>query len=365
MNTLITLIFGLSVFFSGQGLIFTGLFILNEPLKDKKSLLLLSGMLMVSLIIFYYSLHQFGPKIDKEYFIIELSTLTAFIAPLYYLYVSSFKCKLIKRKHYIWHFTPSIFFIGLYVAFSVFSVGEPLLIFFVLVKDLLCMVYIVYTYKFILGNNPKIKPYVKGWLLPGILLMGFALFISDMSVFFDFGRLRIFINVFFMLSSCAFLLILMGIYLIQHKKVYLNLINIELLSKVLPNEDEKKYVNSGLSAGYSKALSEKLYLLMKSKELYKRSDVSLSMLASELSISRHHMSEVINSNYEENFYDFINRFRIEEATKLLSSSTDLNIEEIGLKVGYNNKVSFYNAFKKNIKCTPTQYKKQLLKEKTK
>lgn len=58
------------------------------------------------------------------------------------------------------------------------------------------------------------------------------------------------------------------------------------------------------------------------------------------------------------FFEFINQFRIEEAKTLLrsESSSSLGIKEILYKSGFNNKVSFYNAFKNQVDITPSEYR---------
>jgi AraC-like DNA-binding protein len=58
-----------------------------------------------------------------------------------------------------------------------------------------------------------------------------------------------------------------------------------------------------------------------------------------------------------NFFELINKFRIEEAINLLleDENGNLNIIDIAYEVGYNNKVTFNKAFKKNTSLTPTEF----------
>jgi AraC-like DNA-binding protein len=59
------------------------------------------------------------------------------------------------------------------------------------------------------------------------------------------------------------------------------------------------------------------------------------------------------------FYDYINQYRIEEAKNKLSSSISNNlsysISDIAYQCGFNNRVSFYKAFKKITRTTPTEF----------
>jgi YesN/AraC family two-component response regulator len=58
-----------------------------------------------------------------------------------------------------------------------------------------------------------------------------------------------------------------------------------------------------------------------------------------------------------NFFELINKFRIEDAINLLEKDKNgnLHIIDIAYEVGYNNKVTFNKAFKKTTSLTPTQF----------
>jgi len=62
-----------------------------------------------------------------------------------------------------------------------------------------------------------------------------------------------------------------------------------------------------------------------------------------------------------NFFNLINKFRIEEAREILRNdiNKNLNIIDVAYDVGFNNKVTFNKAFKEETSLTPTQYIKSL------
>ncbi|WP_422081693.1 helix-turn-helix domain-containing protein [Ulvibacterium sp.] len=86
--------------------------------------------------------------------------------------------------------------------------------------------------------------------------------------------------------------------------------------------------------------------------------LSLENLAKEMGTSTSSLSKLINTYSESNFSDFINKFRVEEAKKLLSRPDygSYTIVAIGLECGFNSKSTFYNAFKKFTGKTPTQFR---------
>ncbi|MBN1397426.1 MAG: AraC family transcriptional regulator, partial [Bacteroidetes bacterium] len=71
------------------------------------------------------------------------------------------------------------------------------------------------------------------------------------------------------------------------------------------------------------------------------------------------LSEIINNSLNQNFYDFINSYRIKESKLMLEDKENKRktVLEILYAVGYNSKSSFNVAFKKHTGMTPSQFKK--------
>ncbi|WP_181899454.1 helix-turn-helix domain-containing protein [Flagellimonas nanhaiensis] len=124
------------------------------------------------------------------------------------------------------------------------------------------------------------------------------------------------------------------------------------------SKKHSKYEKTGLSEAFSQELKSKLEYMMNTKKLYLKHNLKLDDIAEALDVSRHHASQVINANFSMNFHDFINSHRIEDAKNKLSSgfadSSD-SISDIAYQCGFNNRVSFYKAFRKVTHSTPTEY----------
>ena len=107
-------------------------------------------------------------------------------------------------------------------------------------------------------------------------------------------------------------------------------------------------------------LSGKLLSLMESEKLFLDNDLTLPTVAERLGISIHETSFLINETTKDNFYNFINKYRIDEAKKLLTSSKmdELNILGIAFASGFNSKTTFNTAFKKWVGVSPTNYVKK-------
>jgi AraC-like DNA-binding protein len=92
-------------------------------------------------------------------------------------------------------------------------------------------------------------------------------------------------------------------------------------------------------------------------KLYMDPDITLDRLAEELEILPRDLSMLINRHFGINFYTFINRYRIDEAKRMLKDRTIKDtITEIYLAVGFNSKSVFYTFFKKFESVTPTKFR---------
>jgi len=97
---------------------------------------------------------------------------------------------------------------------------------------------------------------------------------------------------------------------------------------------------------------------MQKKQPYLNCLLNLNSLADQLSMSPRSLSNVINRQFNQNFFEFINGYRIEESKRLLSVSEHKNttILDIMGMAGFNSKATFNTLFKKKVGMTPSQYK---------
>ncbi len=118
-----------------------------------------------------------------------------------------------------------------------------------------------------------------------------------------------------------------------------------------------KYATSALTEEQKQGLKNSIVNYMNSNKNWLNIDYSINTLAKDLDVSRSYISQVINEQFNQNFSNFLNEYRIKEAKKILSASSGLKytIESIAKMVGYKSKTAFNNAFKKHIGVTPSFY----------
>ena len=88
-------------------------------------------------------------------------------------------------------------------------------------------------------------------------------------------------------------------------------------------------------------------------------DVSLSVLAEEFHLSAQYISQLFKSEIGVNFLAYLTNIRMEQAKKLLLSSS-LSIAEVSEQSGYADYRVFTKVFKKNEGITPSQYRRDFL-----
>jgi len=122
-----------------------------------------------------------------------------------------------------------------------------------------------------------------------------------------------------------------------------------------PAGPQRKYGKSGLSDVRLDRIARKIDALMSEQKLYLEPDLSLWDLAGRIGVTTHYASQALNEKIGERFFDYVNRWRIQDAAERLRA-TDTTIMVIAYDVGFNSRSSFYTAFKRELGVTPTQYR---------
>ena len=126
---------------------------------------------------------------------------------------------------------------------------------------------------------------------------------------------------------------------------------------------EPKERHLELDSSLAQNLSQQLTRLMEERNIYRQNELSLADLASHLGISTNQASELLNVHAGLSFYHYVNGYRLKYACDLLSNpKCHLRILDIAFEAGYNNKNSFYKAFKDSLGVTPNQFRAKFIKD---
>lgn len=107
------------------------------------------------------------------------------------------------------------------------------------------------------------------------------------------------------------------------------------------------------------AVEARLSQLMAQEQLYREPALTIGQLAKRSGYPEYLVSAVINRRFEGNFWDYINRHRIEAARASLADGGDARtILDIAYACGFTSKSTFNAAFKRQLGDTPSAYRQR-------
>jgi AraC-like DNA-binding protein len=201
------------------------------------------------------------------------------------------------------------------------------------------------------SNIEKIDLFWLQMLIGGFLMIWVWVFIAYLLTLVNSSQwignlIGIFGNVFNFVFVNALVLYSMAHTTIGYERV------LEAKTKVDAREQEK----------YDPAIVNTLNQLMLENELFLDTELTLEQLAEISDIPARKISVAINRDTGQNFFDYINSFRVQKAVAILANNNEkLSMLDVMAHAGFNSKSTFYRAFKKFMKMTPTDYVDRLTK----
>ena len=373
MNALYLIGFVQSIFFT--------VLILTKRKIQLKDYILSFYILMLGLNLIFIYWVQTGFYDNNPLVVILDFAYWTLLGPLLYLYIDIVTSKelSLKWKHLI-HLVPFAFILVAFsdyfmsdykINFFNYSSNSPLFIAGYIVWMYNSLVYYIILILKLRSHRKRIKRYYSTpkdvdlkWL--NYLVHGFAVFL-----FFLLFRGYIFrlLDLDINLNSHHFTWLVMVIYIFgigffgyKQKGIFSDIeFNKEESTgkEVLRTE---QYAKSGLRQDEAALILEQLENKMKNDKPYLEYDITLPKLASIINTTSHKLSQVINENYDLNFFEYINKFRVKDVKKLLENpnKTDEKIMALAYECGFNSKSAFYNFFKKETSLTPSEYRNKHL-----
>jgi len=134
------------------------------------------------------------------------------------------------------------------------------------------------------------------------------------------------------------------------------------LRRALPllGRERQRYAGSSLSGERAGDIANRLVALMERERSFLRQDLTLDEVASDLSVPKTHLSQVVNERFEQTFLEFVAEYRVRESERqLLDESTEhLTIEALANRSGFRSRSAFYEAFRRHHGMTPSEFRKR-------
>ncbi|MEM6878468.1 MAG: helix-turn-helix domain-containing protein, partial [Bacteroidota bacterium] len=127
---------------------------------------------------------------------------------------------------------------------------------------------------------------------------------------------------------------------------------------------QKKRASVALSLEEAKHYTELLLSAMEVDQPYLKPDLGLKELAEKISLHPNKLSWLLNDRIGQNFYEFVNRFRLKAFQQKALEPQNQHLSLLGLayESGFNSKTVFNTYFKKAEGVTPAAYRKKMMQE---
>jgi AraC-like DNA-binding protein len=116
-------------------------------------------------------------------------------------------------------------------------------------------------------------------------------------------------------------------------------------------EEEEEEAKTESGAEYR----EKLEQWMETEKPYLNPEFRLNDLRQVLPLNRTYLSQLINTEYDCTFYQFVTNYRIEEAKRLMREQPDLKMQDIAEQCGFSSPVVFSRIFARETGETPSEW----------
>lgn len=341
----------------------------------------LAGFFLTFSLLFLELIFEFTNILFLYPHLLEILPVLAFtLGPLYYFYVKtlttpSFSWRWKKLLHFAPFFAAAICYMPLYASSKEEKLTyltrlyseQPTGYEFINIAALVCfLLYLLASLRIIHYHGRRMRDFFSGslervnlaWLkrLTTSLLMVWGLWTN-----FHIGDVD-FLKVATPLIVLVFLFVL-GFYAVRQNVIFES----PSSGSLEPTKEmRKKRQRTGKPANFKtelkEELSDKLRLLMEEEKVFLAGNLTLPELAQKMAVSTNVLSELINREHGENFYDFVNKYRVEESKRLLLDPKfdHYSILSIGLQAGFNSKTTFNIAFKSKVGHTPAEFRKTAL-----
>ncbi len=127
----------------------------------------------------------------------------------------------------------------------------------------------------------------------------------------------------------------------------------EQVMQSIKSETTKEDVQSQPNEEYRRALEE----WMEKEKPYRNPNFKLVDLQGVLPMNRTYLSQFIHSEYDCSFYLFVNRYRVEEAKRLMKEDPDIKMADVSLSCGFSSPSVFSRTFTAIAGLSPSEWQK--------
>jgi len=353
---------------------FSAFLILGKSRKITADYILAIWFLIIGVHLAYFVLFFSGAYVSFPYLLGLEIPFPLIHGPMLYLYILCLTGKQPDIRSWLLHMAPAIIVYIILLKFLLLPAPDKLYVYqqggstyTILrhsIKILIILSGILYVTLSVLAvknykkqiserysNTEKINLNWVYYLITGIALIWIAVIIRNDILIFSFVDIFIMLAAYFGISRVGIL---------ELKAVNYKITEPEKLIDDHPVT--VKYEKTFAGEDTLQQIYEQLSYQMTYKKLYKDPELDLNQVAALLNIHPNTLSQTINYMENKNFYDYINRQRIEEFKRIavLPENQKFTILSLAFESGFNSKTSFNRNFKKYMNCAPREFLKHYI-----
>lgn len=365
---------GFLIFSIIQAFLFAGLF---SSKKCRTS----ADMIMVTWLLLF-SLHSFLILVNlnnenSQLFQIIPINLTLFYGPVLLTYVNELRSeKNDTRRFLLWHLSPFLVFLALTFLFLDNPTSYKILSLSGAISGLLyCILTLIAIRdhkKQVVNLYSNLKGISLNWigkLVNGVVIIWVVVFI--LVILKQIVQIKIPLNWFFV--AIPLFISYIGYHGFKQQVVFQfvhnegnsnNQTEIEvenpLINQVQSQLDDSSYKKSSLREKDMEQIFKSLENIMKTEKLFLHANLNLQELSENVKIPQHHITQTLNKYKRQNFYDYVNAYRVEAFIDKLQNGDADNFSLLGIAFdcGFNSKSSFNRVFKNITGKSPSEFKKE-------
>ena len=194
--------------------------------------------------------------------------------------------------------------------------------------------------------------WLKTLVIASLVVFSVNVFLFNINNYFHFAGFYELAQIAYSFSAVYVLFI--GYFGIKQANIFVDYQTVDITS-IPPSAKQK--VPAVAENKVFEEIRNKLTKLMEQEQPYLDPELSLAKLSSLMKLKPEILSEFLNSILNQNFFDFINKHRIEEFKIQCLEKDKKHLSFIGIasECGFNSKAAFYRAFKKYEGISPSDY----------
>ena len=351
-------------------------------LMNKKGKTVADKILMTWLFVLFVQISanylEFTGYYDKfPHLVGSTSSLIFLYGPLLYFYVKvNISGSMHFRKEYLLHFIPFLLYNIVLIPFYLKGASEKLTYFDELLQSqsamilsitLICKtltlpVYLIWAFVLLKNHRKNVERYfsdIENIDLKWLRFLVGSLFVLSLVVLFA-TIIKLLTGFTFetepyIFSAATVWIFALGYYGLKQTPIF---ISTSKTTGVFKAEKQKiRYEKNKLKESEAERYKNQLMNYMEAEKPFLRHKVTLQEVASAIHIPSHHLSQVLNDKINQNFFDFINGYRIKTLKEKLKDPANKHLTIFGIAhdCGFNSKASFNRIFKKHTGITPSEY----------